>query len=313
MKRLWNKSIWCTEARYESIHDQITYGPGPKSVQCSSGRSRTLLQQVFTSTVYTTTAIYHSRATTIFQNRLSRYRANAPRLQRVTQGIRPQKRTRSFHAAKGRNTIAKKRAFERLLIGIFDDAQQQGRLAKRPTGAVDATGLESRHTSQHYIKRCGYKRFLRYSWPKMTTVGDLHSYLFASCIITRGPSNDSPQFRPAVLQAEQFIHFDRLLADAAYDGEHNHCLCRRQLRIRSTIIELNQRNSRKWPKSKYRRQMKTRFPRRLFVQRWHIESMFSQHKRILGSSLRSRTDASRERECYTRVLTHNLMILRRAA
>jgi transposase len=147
----------------------------------------------------------------------------------------------------------------------------------------------------------------------MTAVGDIHSYLFASCIITRGPSNDSPQFGPAVLQAAQFIHFDRLLADAAYDGEHNHQLCRDALGIRSTVIELNPRRSRKWPKSKYRRQMKTRFPRRLFGQRWHIESMFSQHKRVLGSSLRSRTDASRERECYTRVLTHNLMILKRVA
>lgn len=154
---------------------------------------------------------------------------------------------------------------------------------------------------------------MRYSWPKMTAVGDTYSYLFASCIVTRGPSNDSPQFSPAVLQAAQFIHFDRLLADAAYDGEHNHCLCREQLEIRSTIIELNQRRSRKWPKSKYRRQMKTRFPKRLYGQRWHIESMFSQHKRVLGSSLRSRTEASRERECYSRVLTHNLMILRRVA
>jgi transposase len=147
----------------------------------------------------------------------------------------------------------------------------------------------------------------------MTTVGDVHSYLFAGCTVTRGPSNDSPQFRPAVLQAEQFIHFDRLLADAAYDGEHNHRLCREVLGIRSTVIDLNPRRSRKWPKSKYRRQMKTRFPKRLFGQRWHIESMFSQHKRVLGSALRARTNATRERECYSRVLTHNLMILRRAA
>ena len=147
----------------------------------------------------------------------------------------------------------------------------------------------------------------------MTAVGDTHSYLFAGCIVTRGPSNDSPQFGPAVLQAEQFIHFDRLLADAAYDGEHNHRLGREDLGIRSTIIDLNPRRSRKWPKTKYRRQMKTRFPKLVFGQRWHIESMFSQHKRVLGSALRARTEASRERECHGRVLTHNLMILWRAA
>ena len=55
--------------------------------------------------------------------------------------------------------------------------------------------------------------------------------------------------------------------------------------------------------------MTTRFPNRLYGQRWHVESMFSQHKRVLGSALRARTDATRERECYGRVLTHNLMIL----
>ena len=147
----------------------------------------------------------------------------------------------------------------------------------------------------------------------MTVVGDIFSYLFASCIVTRGPSNDSPQFGPAVRQADQFIHFDRLLGDAAYDGEHNHSLCRDELGIRSTIIDLNPRRGPKWPKSKYRRQMKTRFPHRVYGQRWHIESMFSQHKRVLGSALRARQESTRQRECYGRVLTHNLMILWRAA
>ena len=147
----------------------------------------------------------------------------------------------------------------------------------------------------------------------MTIVGDTHSYLFARCIVTRGPSNDSPQFTSAVQQANQFIHFYRILADADYDGEHNHRLCRDELGIRSTIIDLNPRRDRKLPKSKYRRQMKTRFPRRLYGQRWHIESMFSQHKRVLGSALSARTESTRQNECYTRVLTHNLMILWHAA
>ena len=55
----------------------------------------------------------------------------------------------------------------------------------------------------------------------MTAVCDTHNYLIAAYIVTRGPSNDLPQFGPVVLQADQFIHFDRLLADAAYDGIQN--------------------------------------------------------------------------------------------
>jgi transposase len=37
--------------------------------------------------------------------------------------------------------------------------------------------------------------------------------------------------------------------------------------------------------------------------------MFSRHKRRLGSVLHARSDVARERECYLRVLTHNLMLL----
>ena len=137
--------------------------------------------------------------------------------------------------------------------------------------------------------------------------------MFAGCIVTRGPSNDSPQFAPAVIQASQFVQFDQLLADAAYDGEHNHQLCREELGICKTVIPLNKRRGRKWPKTKYRRQMKKHFDKELYNQRWQIESAFSRNKRLLGSALKARTEQSRERECFLRILTHNLMILRRAA
>jgi hypothetical protein len=44
-------------------------------------------------------------------------------------------------------------------------------------------------------------------------------------------------------------------------------------------------------------------------QRWQVESAISRHKRPLGSVQRSRSDASRERERFLRVLTHNIMLL----
>ena len=55
--------------------------------------------------------------------------------------------------------------------------------------------------------------------------------------------------------------------------------------------------------------MKKRFHKRKYHQRWQAESAFSRHKRRLGSSLRGRSESSRERECYVRVLTHNIMLL----
>ena len=129
--------------------------------------------------------------------------------------------------------------------------------------------------------------------------------------MTRGPSNDSTQFPEAIIQATKHLRFDRLLADAAYDGEHNHRLCREQLGIRSTVIPLNVRRSgRRWPSTKYRRQMKKRFHKRIYNNRWLVESAISRNKRLFGSALRATSEPGKDRECLLRVLTHNLMILR---
>jgi transposase len=107
------------------------------------------------------------------------------------------------------------------------------------------------------------------------------------------------------------------LADAAFDAEAHHRFAREALGIRSSVIPINARGSTKTPSSKYRGQMAKRFrPRpegsrhkRVFGQRWHVESAFSRHKRRLGSAIGGRSDDSRKRECYLRVLTHNLMLL----
>jgi hypothetical protein len=109
-----------------------------------------------------------------------------------------------------------------------------------------------------------------------------------------------------------------VLADAAFDTEEHHRYAREDLVVRPTVIPLNRRaGGRRWPRTAYRRQMVKRFrkkpkgsrPRRVFGQWWQVESAFSRHKRRLGSALGGRSDASRERECQLRVLTHNLMLL----
>jgi transposase len=196
-------------------------------------------------------------------------------------------------------------------------ARQGGLIGERPEAAIDATGLESRHTSQYFFQRAGRKQSA-HTWTKLTAVCDTASHLFTAATVTVGPANDSPQFRPAMTQAALGVSWDRVLADAAFDSEENHRLAREDLGIRSTVIPLNRRNrGRKRPKTRYRRQMVRRFRRkprgsrhrRVYGQRWQAESAFSRHKRLLGSALRGRSDASRERECYLRVLTHNIMLL----
>ena len=116
---------------------------------------------------------------------------------------------------------------------------------------MDATGLETHHASGYYERRRG-PPLRRRPFAKVTVVCETASYLWAGVAVSRGPSNDSPQFPEAVKQAAANIAFDRLLADAAYDAEHNHRLCRDELGIRSTVIPLNPRRGSRGPSTKYR-------------------------------------------------------------
>jgi hypothetical protein len=148
-------------------------------------------------------------------------------------------------------------------------------------------------------------------------VPETQSPLFLVARVSRGPSQDSPQFRPAARAAVAHGPIDTTLGDGAFDAEHNHAFAREHLGIRATVIPLNRRNSgRRWPKTRYRRQMVRRFRkkprgsrhRRVFGQRCQIESGFSRNKRLPGSALRARLWPNQRREILMRVLTHNLML-----
>ena len=182
---------------------------------------------------------------------------------------------------------------------------------------MDGTGLESRHTSRYFVSRAGRQHTAR-AYTKLTVAVDTDSHFIAGATATTGPSNDSPQFTPVMAQASLVVTWDRVLADAAFDSEEHHRYCREDRGVRATVIPLNRRNrGRKWPETAYRRQMVRRFRKkpkgsrhtRVYGQRWQAESAFSRHKRRLGSALGGKSDASRERECRLRVLTHNLMLL----
>ena len=179
---------------------------------------------------------------------------------------------------------------------------------------MDATGLEARHVSAYFRMRRGEAKRpgrRRRAWPKLTVALHTHSHLILGAVTGTGPTQDSPDFVPAVRQAAALLALDTALADAGYDAEHNHRLCREELGMRRSVIALNPRNTgRRWPKTPYRRAMRRRFPRTLYHQRWHAESGFSQHKRRLGSALTARSTPAQRREIVLRVLTHNLMLLR---
>ncbi len=199
-------------------------------------------------------------------------------------------------------------------------ARAYGLIDAAPAVAVDATGLESRHVSRYFRwrreKGVGRRRGRRQrAWPKLTCAWHTASHLILGAVTNTGPTQDAPDFAPAVRQAAGLLALDTVLADGAYDAEHHHTLCRERLGVREVVIPINRRGTgRRWPRAPYRRAVRRRWARELravYGARWHAESGFSRHKRRLGSALTARRPTSQQRQLILRVLTHNLMLLAR--
>jgi hypothetical protein len=195
-------------------------------------------------------------------------------------------------------------------------AHRLGLIGDKPEGAVDATGLSADGRSSYYAQRLQRskgrktKRYKLPKWPKLNGIIHTQSHLILAASVNEGPSHDSPELPELLRQASRRLRLDRLLADSGYDSEEHHRLGRQEHGIRSTVIALNPRNQgRHWPKTKYRRQMKTRFHKRVYGQRWQVESVWSRHKRRLGWVLACRSVPAQVVEVQNRVVTHNLMLL----
>jgi hypothetical protein len=133
-----------------------------------------------------------------------------------------------------------------------------------------------------------------------------------------GSGSDSPHFEKLLFEAWRRVPHRRFTAvfDAGYDREDNHCIARQDLGVRSIMPPLIGRPTDK-PPTRWRRLMKrllrTKQSRRRtgYTQRWQAETAVSMMKRNLGSALRGRTARSRYRDLALKVLTHDIMILRR--
>jgi hypothetical protein len=213
------------------------------------------------------------------------------------------------YALQGATAPFEKSLFDRLLDAVFDDAKRQALVGANEEASIDSTGLEAGHRSAHYAYRIGQKRYLTPNWPKLTLACHTTTHLLIHAVAGDGPSYDAPLLSPVLRGACQRVRIRRLLADAGYDAEYNHVLAREVLGIRSSIIKLNRRGTRRWPKGKYRRQLYRHFPKIKYRKRVQAESVISRFKRRLTSSLRGRSRRTQEVELYLRVLTHDLLLL----
>ena len=213
--------------------------------------------------------------------------------------------------------LLKKRESELLLQAILQKCKVSGLLKDNSKlAAIDSTGIETRYASRYYTRRC--KRHLghyKHRYPKLSAICDTCNHLILGIYVDRGPRLDHVEARDTLSNALEHQKFAILVADAGYESEKFHCLCRDQLGIES-IIPTTQRGRPRYDGNfkavtgKYRQLMKKLFPKELYGQRWQIETVFSMLKRNLGSAVRARSHYSQTREIRLRVLAHNLMILR---
>jgi hypothetical protein len=203
-----------------------------------------------------------------------------------------------------------------ILDAVLDHCRHAKILQKRSRQvAIDSTGLESRHVSTYFTRRCQrHGAHYKSRYPKLSAVCDTSNHLILGVVIDRGPKPDPVEAEPTLREALNHQRFSTLLGDAGYESEGFHALCRDELGIRSIIPTTDRGRPRldgrpRPVRGRYRKLMQQRFPKRAYGQRWQIETVFSMLKRNMGAALRARTYHSQNREIRLRVLTHNLAIL----
>jgi len=229
---------------------------------------------------------------------------------------RAETRAALFDALLRRAASPKKGGAERLLDATVALARRRGLIGERSElAAIDSTGLETRHVSAYFTKRCGrHNAHFKRRYPKLSAVCDTNTHLLLSAFVNRGPKPDHVEFVPTLLAAVKCQPIDTLLGDAGYESEPAHKFCREELGIESIFPTTPRGRPRrdgaaKAVNGKYRRQMLNDFPKTTYGQRWQIETTFSMLKRLLGSSLRNRRYHTINQEIILRAMTINLMII----
>jgi len=186
-------------------------------------------------------------------------------------------------------------------------------------GAVDSSGLETRHVSSYFVRRrergpkgaknplyqtTTYRRF-----PKLSLLCDCATHLILAARPGRGPRPDQPTFGPLLDRLPHGFTLHSVLGDAGFDSEANHVYAREEHGIVSLIPPLSGRPTNKPPSGYYRRQMRRVLGPSQYGQRWQSETVFSMTKRNLTCELTTRSYWAQCRELMLLAIVHNVMIV----
>lgn len=182
--------------------------------------------------------------------------------------------------------------------------------------AMDSTGLESSPASPYFVRRRAatgspWKSMIYHRFPKLAILCKTDSHFVLGYRSGRGPLPDVVDFQPLLSDALERVRLTTVIADAGYDSEANHVFGREGCQVRTIIPAKRGRPGAKPARGRYRRLMQTRFDTSSYRSRCQVETVVSMIKRRQESFLRSRTYWSQCRDLRLKVLTHNIMILKR--
>jgi hypothetical protein len=169
--------------------------------------------------------------------------------------------------------------------------------------AMDATGMALTSASDYFRTRKGGK--VR-KWVKISTLVLCGSLLPLGLVVELGAVSDKPHARVLLEQAQAVAQPTRLYADAGYDSEPLHELCRSQWGVESVIKPI-QRRADGQRGGRWRALMSPEYLQATgYGQRWAVESFFSGLKRTMGGALQARRPQQMVAEATLRVLAYVL-------
>lgn len=178
---------------------------------------------------------------------------------------------------------------------------------KKPTVAVDATGLAPGSISTFFIRRReqhgGAPMPWRY-WLKWLLAVDTQRRLILAQKAHQGPINDCATLRPLLDEVLQASFIGTVVADAEFDSERNHRHIREQIGAESIIPA--KRGKPGWKLHGVRAQMRAAFPAERYRQRVHAETVFSAIKRKLSAKAPGRSLATQRKQALLLGLAYNL-------
>ena len=198
--------------------------------------------------------------------------------------------------------MAKTDVPEIVAITLGSILEQVGAADRAHEVAVDSTGMQNGVQSLHYISRRWDKGGRSARKPIKVSVAIICGLLLpVALVVDVGASADMKQMPAIMEQLGSGVRPSRLLADAGYDAEWVHEVCREQWDTESLIPPVV-RTADGSIKSKWRSRMRD-LPAS-FGRRWHVESFFSALKRTTMGSLSSRTERTLVAEATIKVLAY---------